>query len=122
MSSVLALTASYAFLMSLLKKEHNTLWLRGEAVVMLLSAGISFGLFYQNIFDTQNFFAFLSVLMLVVGLGVSLAIVILHRLSMKNDSAQYPEKHVHTIMILACSVFTALTTHVFLQLASLAWG
>lgn len=121
-ASVIALMASYAFLMSILKREHNTLWLRGEAVLMLLMTGVSLSLYYTNLLNTNNYFAFAASLMLLLALLNALILVVTHRIKMRHDRAIYPEELVPGAKIVGYAAFAAITAHLFLQIAALAWG
>jgi hypothetical protein len=121
-ASLTALIASYAFLMTILKKETNVTWLRGEAVLILLSSGISFGLYYTNILSTTNYLAFISSLLLLISTLLALITVITQKLRMRKDNSAYPEDSIPKAKLMGIVVFGVLTAHLLLEIASLAWA
>ena len=120
-SSLTAICFSYAFMMSIVKKEHNATWLRGEAVFTLLFTGISFGMYWPALVGGQ-FYASLAAVSLLFALGNALGLVILHRMTMQNDKALYPEHSVKTTKLLGSIIFLALVAHLLLLIASFAWS
>jgi len=121
-ASVIALIASYAFLMSLLKRELNTTWIRGEAVLLLITSVISLSLYYPNLFDFSNKFSLSSALFLSLTALISFLIVVTHRFKMRNDKETYPESLIHIAKIAAMVSFATITLHLLFEIASLAWG
>jgi hypothetical protein len=121
-ASVTALIASYAFLMAVLNREPKSVWLRGTSSLMLLSSGISFALYYSNLFSTGAYLAFGSAFFLMLTVLIGLGIVAVHGYKMRSDSAIYPQNLLLTTKVVAITSFTAITIHLLLQIASLGWG
>lgn len=119
--SMLALSASYALVMSLLKKEVNVKWVRTEAILMLMGSGASLGLAYSWFFGSFNWHLIVSVTMLVIGLSLSLAIVFIHRLTIAK-SATYPVTLTPILKKLSIGAFTVFLFHMFFEVAAIAWS
>ena len=94
------------------------MWVRGEAVITLIGAGISFGFIYTALFGSSDMLLTLSILFLILGLANSLALVILHRFKMKNDNS-YHAHFIPIVRTLAIIMFISFTAHFFIELAAL---
>ncbi|MFT7644378.1 MAG: hypothetical protein ACI9BF_000021 [Candidatus Paceibacteria bacterium] len=121
-SSVTALISSYAFLMAVLNREPKTVWLRGASSLMLLSSGISFALYYSNLFSSDAYLAFGSAAFLLLTVLISLGIAVVHWYEMRSDTLNYPQNLLLTTKVVAVTSFTTITIHLLLQIASLGWG
>jgi len=106
-SALTATCGSYAFLMSIVKKEHNATWLRGEAVLTLLASGLALAVFGKNLF-TSDLWANLTTTVLLLAVGNAFALFLFHHTSMKNDKATYPETIVATTRLLGVITFATL--------------
>ncbi len=118
LASVAAICASYALIMNVLKKEMSCVWVRGTAVLALLAAGISFGFSYTYLLGGSDVVYMLSIVFLLVGLTISLAAVIRHRLKLPPDKS-YPKAFVSGTRTLAIIMFASFTLHFLLELAAL---
>jgi hypothetical protein len=119
-TSMIAICGAYALIMSILQKQVNKMWVRGEAVLATLSAGLSVWFMQPIISASPNTFMLLSAAALIVGVFLGLAAVILHRLNVKSTQ-EYPTALIPQIRWIAILMFGTLTLHFMLELAALAW-
>ena len=66
LASMVAICGSYAIIMSIIKKEIDVMWVRGEAVITLIGAGISFAVMYTALFGASDVLILLSSFFLIV--------------------------------------------------------
>lgn len=119
-TSMIAICGAYALIMSILQKQVNKMWVRGEAVLATLAAGLSVWFMQPSLDAVHNTFMILSVAALITGVFLGLAVVLLHRLNVKLTQ-EYPSALIPQVRWLAIFMLVALILHFMMELAALAW-
>jgi len=98
LASGVALSGSYAYMMSILQRQINMLWTRSEAIVTSLASVLALVVSFSTLkeMDTLNMLVFG---LLFLGLLLSLGLVVYHHIVLKN--AAYPEAKVSGLKSLA---------------------
>lgn len=116
-ASTIAISAAYAILMSVLKREVNGVWLKGEALTALIASGTALGFGSSLLFDGDTV-AMLSALMLLLGLGNALGLVIVQRL--RATGSEYPPTVAALTRTLGIIMFVSFVTSFLIELAALS--
>jgi hypothetical protein len=109
-SATTAVIASYALLMSLLQREINMLWTRGESILALMAAGAALGTGYMLI--TASALYTISILLLLLGLILAFSIVVFHRFLQKTETYSEIElrrMRIATIVLFGVFIFELFT-------------
>ncbi len=117
-ASTLAVSAAYAILMSILKREVNTNWVKREILIVFLTSVLATG-FGLNFFLASGTVGLTSLALLLVGLLCALYGVIIHIMKVP-DSTPYPAMLVSQTRTLGILMFASLTSHLLLELAVLS--
>ena len=111
-----AICASYAVLMSALKKKINNTWLWMEVLLALVAASASISLAYTTVLATESMLFGASVVALLLGIGNLLAVLIVLRVR-GHDVETYSPQTIQIVRILGSIAFAATLTHFFLEIA-----
>lgn len=115
---MIATCGAYALVMSLLAKEVNMRWVRGEAILTLVGLGGALGVSFPALTGDYGAAYTMTSILLLILLIVALGIVILHRFFLADDS--YSKQQLKGVRVAAIVLLTVSIVHIFALFAVLS--
>lgn len=118
-ASVLALSASYGCVMTLLNRVLHKHLLRYEAILALIAGALALSFLFVGIDVTGSLLDVSTFGTLLVAFISTLVLLVTVRFKLRDESS--PAGHPRTPLVFATIAFSGFLVHLLLELASFAW-